>query len=27
VIWKMNTRAARCLQRMIDELNAAENPR
>jgi len=24
VIWKMNVRAARCLQRMIDELNAAE---
>jgi hypothetical protein len=24
VIWKMNMRAARCLQRMIDELNAAE---
>jgi len=23
-IWKMNQRAARCLQRMIDELNAAE---
>ena len=24
VIWKMNARAARCLQRMIDELKAAE---
>ena len=24
-VWKMNMRAARCLQRMIDELNAAEN--
>ena len=24
VIWKMNMRAARCLQRMIDELNAVE---
>jgi hypothetical protein len=22
VIWKMNVRAARCLQRMIDELKA-----
>jgi hypothetical protein len=27
VVWKMNARAARCLQRMIDELNATENPR
>ena len=25
VVWKMNVRAARCLQRMIDELKAAEN--
>jgi hypothetical protein len=25
-IWKMNQRAARCLQRTIDELSAAENP-
>jgi hypothetical protein len=25
VVWKMNQRAARCLQRMIDELYAAEN--
>jgi hypothetical protein len=27
VVWKMNVRAARCLQHMIDELKAAENPR
>ena len=27
VVWKMNLRAARCLERMIDELRAAENPR
>jgi len=26
LIWKMNRRAARCLQRLIDELYAAENP-
>ena len=26
-VWKMNMRAARCLQRMIDELEAAEEPR
>jgi hypothetical protein len=25
VVWKMNVRAARCLQRMIDELYAVEN--
>ena len=25
LVWKMNQRAARCLQRMIDELSAAEN--
>jgi len=25
LVWKMNVRAARCLQRMIDELKAAEN--
>ena len=25
LIWKMNMRAARCLQRMIDELNAADS--
>jgi hypothetical protein len=25
LVWKMNRRAARCLQRMIDELSAAEN--
>jgi len=25
-IWKMNVRAARCLQKKIDELNAAEEP-
>jgi hypothetical protein len=27
LVWKMNQRAARCLQRTIDELYAAENPR
>jgi len=27
LVWKMNRRAARCLQRMIDELSAAENSR
>jgi high-affinity Fe2+/Pb2+ permease len=27
VVWKMNVRAARCLQRKIDELKAAKNPR
>jgi uncharacterized membrane protein YjjB (DUF3815 family) len=26
LVWKMNRRAARCLQRMIDELYAAETP-
>ena len=26
-VWKMNMRAARCLQRMIDDLSAAESPR
>jgi hypothetical protein len=25
-VWKMNARAGRCLQRMIDDLYAAENP-
>jgi hypothetical protein len=24
-VWRMNARAARCLQRTIDELQAAEN--
>ena len=26
-VWQLNVRAARCLQRMIDELPAVENPR